>query len=182
MALKTGENVCGGICVTVVRKHVKRINLRVKTDGSVWLTVPQRGATLAQAEAFLKTKVEWIKRVQERFRKMPRPAQEEITPEMLRRLENTLAELMDEWSQRAGEEDVAWGIRRMKSRWGVCNWTKRKITFAAMLASKERELVEYVVVHELAHLKAHDHGPRFKALMDMRLPDWRARRRMLNGK
>ena len=50
-----------------------------------------------------------------------------------------------------------------------------------MLAGAPRECVEYVVVHELTHLKAHGHGVRFKALMDERLPDWRERRRALKN-
>ena len=70
----------------------------------------------------------------------------------------------------------------MKSRWGVCNWVKRYVTYSKMLAGKPPAEVEYVVVHELTHLKAHGHGPKFKAYMDARLPDWRERRRRLNGK
>ena len=51
-----------------------------------------------------------------------------------------------------------------------------------MLALKPRELVEYVVVHELTHLKVHNHGAAFKALMDARLPNWRSLRRRLNAR
>ena len=68
----------------------------------------------------------------------------------------------------------------MKSLWGSCHWRRRRITYNTELALAPRELVEYVVVHELTHLQAHDHGPRFHALMDERLPDWAARRRRLN--
>lgn len=50
-----------------------------------------------------------------------------------------------------------------------------------MLAGQGRDEVEYVVVHELTHLAAHDHGPLFRALMDERLPDWRERRERLHG-
>ena len=67
----------------------------------------------------------------------------------------------------------------MKSLWGSCQWRKRLITLNAELARVPRELVEYVVVHELTHLQAHDHGPRFRALMDERLPGWKALRRRL---
>ena len=57
---------------------------------------------------------------------------------------------------------------------------KRQITYNAELARVPRELVEYVVVHELTHLKAANHGPRFYALMDERLPGWKLLRRKLN--
>ena len=57
---------------------------------------------------------------------------------------------------------------------------KRQITYNAELARVPRELVEYVVVHELTHLQAANHGPRFYALMDERLPVWKFLRRKLN--
>ena len=54
-----------------------------------------------------------------------------------------------------------------------------KTAYSLDLAREPRELVEYVVVHELTHLRVHDHGPSFQTLMDARLPDWRLRRRQL---
>ena len=68
----------------------------------------------------------------------------------------------------------------MKSVWGTCHIRKRQITYNAELARVPRELVEYVVVHELTHLQAANHGPRFYALMDERLPGWKLLRRKLN--
>ena len=97
-------------------------------------------------------------------------------------LSAVLGGLMREWTERLSESGVSWGIRSMKTRWGVCNYVKRKITFAEMLFGQDRALVEYVVVHELTHLKAHDHGPYFKFLMSSRLSDWQERRKRLNGK
>ena len=89
--------------------------------------------------------------------------------------------LMPVWAARLSEPGVSWKLRTMKSQWGSCNWRKRLITLNAELARMSRDLVEYVVVHEFTHLQAHDHGPGFRALMDARLPDWRARRRRLSG-
>ena len=71
-------------------------------------------------------------------------------------------------------------MRRAKSLWGSCNWRKRLITYNSDLAHAPRELVEYVVAHEFAHFKVHNHGPGFYALMDARLPGWRTLRRRLN--
>ena len=79
-----------------------------------------------------------------------------------------------------GEADVTWKIRRVKSLWGCCHWRRRYITYNAELAHAPRALIEYVVVHEYTHFAVHDHGPRFRALMDARLPDWRFLRRQLN--
>ena len=96
-------------------------------------------------------------------------------------LERMLTELHTLWTARLNEPGVTWKLRRMKTLWGVCHFSKRQITYAQQLALKPRELVEYVVVHELTHLKVHNHGSAFKALMDARLPNWRQLRRRLNG-
>ena len=69
----------------------------------------------------------------------------------------------------------------MKSLWGSCHFGRRRILFSTALARVPRELAEYVVVHELTHLKAHAHDARFYALMDARLPGWKDLRRRLKG-
>ena len=97
-------------------------------------------------------------------------------------LERLLAELHTLWTARLNEPGVTWKLRRMKTLWGVCHFSKRQITYARQLALKPRELVEYVVVHELTHLKVHNHGAAFKTLMDARLPNWRSLRRRLNAR
>lgn len=182
MKLKTGENIIDGIAVSVVRRRAKRIIIHVKAGGAVVVTVPQWRATLAEAGAFLASRWEWVVRTCERMKARQAPAMREPTPGEAEALAALIGELHAAWCARLGEPGVEWRMRRMKSRWGVCNYVKRRVTYAWMLALKGRGEVEYVVVHELTHLKAHGHGPDFKALMDARLPDWRIRRRRLNGK
>ena len=138
-------------------------------------------ATLAQAEAFLRSKWQWVLRARERAMSRPQRRERAFTALELARLQTLLGELHAQWAVRLGEYGVEWRLRRMKTRWGVCNWRRRRVTYAAMLADKPRECVEYVVVHELTHFAVHNHGPRFKALMDERLPNWRALRHILNG-
>ncbi|MGH7442279.1 MAG: M48 family metallopeptidase [bacterium] len=72
-------------------------------------------------------------------------------------------------------------VRSMRSRWGSCNTRSGVITLALTLAQKPTEALEYVLVHELAHLATRSHGKRFKAILDRQLPDWRARRKRLNA-
>ena len=103
-----------------------------------------------------------------------------MTESELEALRTLLGELNATWAARVREEGVSWKIRKVKSLWGCCNWQKRSITYNAELAHAPRELVEYVVVHEYTHFKAHNHGPRFYALMDERLPGWQAFRKRLN--
>lgn len=178
-----GENVIDGIPFTVTRRRARRIGIRVKADGSIHLTVPMWRATLAESEAFLTANWGWALRSRERMMsraQQPAPAEREASEEEIASLQELVGDLHDRWSAALGEGTVPWKLRRMKTRWGVCDYVKRRITYAVMLAGKPRELVEYVVVHELTHLAAHGHGPRFQGLMDRRLPGWRERRRTLN--
>jgi len=178
--LHNGENTVGGIGVDVARKGVRRINVRVGADGRVRMSVPARGTTLAEAEAFLLKNWGWVLKAREaalaRQRARPGPA----TGFERRTLAALLDELNGEWTRRLGESGVTWRVRSMKSLWGSCHWRRRHVVYSTELAGAPRGLVEYVVVHELTHLQVHDHGPRFRALMDERLPGWEELRRRLN--
>ncbi|NJN51050.1 MAG: M48 family metallopeptidase [Gammaproteobacteria bacterium] len=72
-----------------------------------------------------------------------------------------------------------WCLRRMRTQWGSCCETGL-VTFNTQLVKAPLRLVDYVIVHELVHLKHHDHGRGFERLMDAQMPDWRRRRRELN--
>jgi len=175
---RTGVNFIDGIAVEVVRKRIRRINIHIGRDGLVHLSVPFWGTTIAEGEAFLRSKWKWV--VETRARMLANPAaRAPVTPEMRIALMGLLGELHGRWSLMLGEPCVTWGLRSMKTLWGSCNWRKRHVTYNLDLAYEPRELVEYVVVHELTHLRVPNHGSSFQALMDARLPGWRLLRRRL---
>ena len=178
--LRSGLNSLDGIPVVVERKRIRRINVRVDAEGRVRLSVPAYWATIAEGEAFLRANWKWCVETRAKALAQPRAVRTPPTEEQVAALCTVLAELNASWAERLGEPGVTWKLRRMKSLWGSCHWRKRRITYNSDLAHAPRELVEYVVVHELTHLQAHDHGPGFHALMDARLPDWPVRRRRLN--
>jgi predicted metal-dependent hydrolase len=70
-------------------------------------------------------------------------------------------------------------IREMKTRWGSCSGAGR-VTLNPRLIQVSKDLIDYVILHELCHLKEHNHSPAFYALLDRVLPDWRERRQRLN--
>ena len=71
-------------------------------------------------------------------------------------------------------------VQKMKTKWGSCNPTTRSIRLNTDLAKKPAQCLEYVVVHELAHLLERHHNERFIALMDAYMPHWRQHRATLN--
>ena len=95
-------------------------------------------------------------------------------------LKSALPPLIEKWESRIGRATAAWTVRRMKTKWGSCNPDSAHVWFNLELAKKNPRSLEYIVVHELAHLRERGHGERFLALMDQLLCDWRARRDELN--
>lgn len=178
--IHSGANQIDGVPVEVIRKRIRCINIRVKADGGVVLSIPKWWATLRQGEAFLREKWKWIAKTRAEVLARPAAMRTPVTDEEIESIRPVLGELTDLWSVRLHETGVTWKIRRVKSIWGTCHIRKRQITYNAELARVPRELVEYVVVHELTHLQAANHGPRFYALMDERLPGWKLLRRKLN--
>ena len=69
-------------------------------------------------------------------------------------------------------------VRQQKTRWGSCS-VRGNLNFNWKLALMPEEILDYVVVHELAHRVEMNHSPRFWAVVETVLPDWRERRRWL---
>lgn len=92
-----------------------------------------------------------------------------------------ISELAPLWEQRTGLAAAQWSIRSMKTRWGSCSPATGRISLALGLARKPVCCLEYVIVHELAHLLVPNHGADFKKLMDRFYPDWKQVKKVLNG-
>jgi predicted metal-dependent hydrolase len=91
-----------------------------------------------------------------------------------------LPPLIAKWETHMGVMVNRFFVRRMKTKWGSCNPRARSIRFNTELAKKPPELLEYIVVHELAHLLVRHHNARFGSLMDKCLPNWKLLRQRLN--
>ena len=88
--------------------------------------------------------------------------------------------LLEKWQPFLGVEVSAWGVKKMKTKWGACNTQARRIWLNLELAKKPVQCLEYIVVHELVHLLERHHNDRFIALMDQHLSNWRVSRDELN--
>jgi predicted metal-dependent hydrolase len=97
-----------------------------------------------------------------------------------RELRAAAVPLLDHWAGSMGVRYGFLGVRRMTTRWGTCVPARGRIWLNLALVTRPPGLLEYVVVHELAHLRVASHGRAFQALMDLHLPDWRERRATLD--
>jgi len=95
-------------------------------------------------------------------------------------LREAAAPVIARWERRLGVRCAGLFIQRMKTRWGSCNPAAGTIRLNTELARKPKDCLEYLVVHELAHLLEPTHNARFQSLMDRHMPDWKFRRQQLN--
>lgn len=95
-------------------------------------------------------------------------------------LKNYLSSIVPKWQEQLNEPDVSWQVKLMKTQWGSCTSKKRSLLFNLELARVPKECIEYVVIHELTHLKVDNHSKLFERLLSQRLPNWKVRRQQLN--
>ncbi len=83
------------------------------------------------------------------------------------------------WCERTGLAPEEISYRAMKTRWGSCQTVRKRITLNLRLAFFDPACLEYVVLHELVHLRHANHGKGFYAMLARYMPDWRERKRLL---
>lgn len=88
--------------------------------------------------------------------------------------------LLEKWEKIMGVKANEWRVKYMKTKWGTCNSQAKRIWLNLELAKKPLRCLEYIIVHELAHLLERSHNERFVAYMDKFMPEWRVRKEELN--
>lgn len=88
--------------------------------------------------------------------------------------------LIAKWERLMNVEVASFSVRKMKTLWGSCSPNSKTIRLNLELAKKPGECLEYIVVHEMAHLLESTHNARFVKLMNQFMPKWQSRRQMLN--
>jgi predicted metal-dependent hydrolase len=111
----------------------------------------------------------------------PRAKRDEVMHEWHKSLLHAaVPPLIAKWERRLGVKVHAYFLQRMKTKWGACNHRAGNIRLNTELVKKPKDLLEYVVVHEMAHLIERSHGARFLELLDQHYPTWREARAELN--
>jgi len=95
-------------------------------------------------------------------------------------LHDAVRELVQRLEPQLGVDVAEYFLQRMKTKWGGCNPRARSIRLNTELVKKPKDLLEYVVVHEMLHLVEPTHSDRFIALMNKHYPAWREARAELN--
>ncbi len=183
-----------GVPVEVERKRVRRLNLRVRADGSAHLSIPAR-CSLAEAQRFLDAHEAWlhdhVRRREARSAEsgdglvplwgvlVPLPAG--TTPDELYRaaLAARLPEVAARMEAALGARASGWQLHSMSTRWGSCTPKTARIRVNVRLAAYPPTCLDYVVAHELTHLLEPSHNERFHALLAGAYPDERGARALL---
>ncbi len=106
---------------------------------------------------------------------------EEVMAEWHRALlHQVVPELIEKWATKLGVTVTRYYLQRMKTKWGGCNHRAGNIRLNTELVKKPKDLLEYVVVHEMMHLVEPTHSERFVALLEQHYPTWREARAELN--
>jgi predicted metal-dependent hydrolase len=98
-----------------------------------------------------------------------------------KQIRRVVPSLITKWEPVIGVKVEHFFVQKMKTKWGSCNPTLKRIRLNTDLAKKPPECLEYIVVHEMAHLVSRHHDDQFNALMDNCLPDWKHLRQTLNN-
>lgn len=95
-------------------------------------------------------------------------------------LKAEIEKYLPKWEKKTGLYCDSWQTKYMTTRWGTCNTNTKKIWFNLQLAKKPVECIEYIILHELAHLKVKNHSAEFVAILDAYMPYWRETKKELN--
>ena len=169
----------GPVSYVLERKRVKNLNLRIRRDGTVVLSIPMR-CPLAEADRLVQEKSVWILEGQARMRDQAVPLPPLPDRGTCRMLLQQALERVYPLVKGLGVAMPELKLRAMRSQWGNCHWRQGYVTLNTALARCPEELRDYVALHELVHFLHHDHGPGFYACMDALMPDWRERRKALH--
>jgi predicted metal-dependent hydrolase len=95
-------------------------------------------------------------------------------------LHNVLPPLIRKWESKLNVTVKGYFLQRMKTKWGGCNHRVGHIRLNTELVKKPKDLLEYVIVHEMVHLLEPTHNDRFVSILEKHYPTWREARAELN--
>ncbi len=168
----------------LIRSSRRTLGLEITADLRVVVRAPHR-CSKREIERFVVAHEDWIARhLITQCERAAAAAARQVTPEEEARLRALAAEVIPQrvayYSERMGLVPAGVRITGAEKRFGSCS-SKNSLCFSWRLMQYPPEAIDYVVVHELAHIRHHNHSAAFHALVATYLPDHRARRALLRG-
>ena len=176
------------IKIEIIRSSRKTLAIEIRPDMRVIVRAPYQ-ASGSYIEQFIADRTDWIV---EHLRKLEQknrqcndalPVKKLSNDELKKLADKACSYIPGRVAHFAPLVGVTYGritIRNQRTRWGSCS-SKGNLNFNCLLMLTPPEVIDYVVVHELCHLREANHGPRFHALLDAYLPHWRDVERKLRG-
>ncbi len=167
---------------TVKRSERRSSAIQITDDGKVLVRVP-RFTTDRAVRDLLRAKRSWIEKHLAKIRESRsilegRFFEEKDLAELKKRAKKDIPPRVEHYAALMGLTYGGISIRAQRTRWGSCS-AKGNLNFNCLLVLLPDEVRDYVVVHELAHLKEMNHSPRFWAEVEKIIPDYRVRRARL---
>ncbi len=160
-----------------IRKHkrARRVKLAIFHDGSVVVTMPHRMPRYI-AEKFVKEKYEWIAEKLDLFKKMALPNTRKLTRKDYEENKDKALELakarLEFFNAEYGYTYHRVSIRDQKTRWGSCS-KKKNLNFNYRIIFLPEHMRDYIIVHELCHLKELNHSGKFWNLVAQTFPGYK---------
>ncbi len=217
------ETIYDGIKITVIRKRIKNMYIRIADDYRVVITAPFF-VSERTVEQFFSDNIKSVRRAIERkkansggnyyddgyiyvfgvkktFEKATGRlkivetedkitlytqnderscADKAISAFLKEKLSENIEWLISFWETITGLKSSGYSIKLMRTRWGSCNCSTKKLNFSLYLANMPKKCVSYVVLHEICHIRYANHGAGFKAMLSRCMPDWKDVKKFLN--
>ena len=165
---------------TLIRAKRRTMSLQLDREGKAVVRAPY-GVKKEYIDRFVAAHEGWLERARakQRARRLahPEPTDAERAA-LIARAKEFLPMRVDYWSNIMGLTPTGLKITSARTRFGSCSG-KNSLCFSWRLMLYSPEAIDYVIVHELAHIRHHDHSPAFYALIEQYLPDWKARMKLL---
>ena len=166
-----------------VSRRARRMRIAVYSDSSVILTLPF-GFKPYGADKFIRQKFLWIKKSLDHFRKFPvRNMKKSSRRDYIANRQAALSlakNKVEQWNKFFGFSYNRVSIKNQKTRWGSCS-KKGNLNFNYKIVHLPERLTDYLIVHELCHLKEFNHSRNFWALVGSAIPDYKNLRKQLRG-
>lgn len=218
------ETIYDGIKITVIRKRIKNMYIRIADDYRVVITAPFF-VSERTVEQFFSDNIKSVRRAIERKKansggnyyddgyiyvfgvkkiietaegkpnvietndkitlyvenNVRKYADKVISYYLKNKLSESIERLISFWETVTGLKSSGYTIKLMRTRWGSCNCSTKKLNFSLYLANMPEKCISYVVLHEICHIRYANHGAGFKSMLSRYMPDWKEVKRFLNG-